>query len=75
MLQVSIPVPALAASSAITRAALVVVVTPIIRPARCSSHTRANSAMTRVLPVPAGASRQLISRAELSSPTQASRCE
>ena len=68
MLKHSIRAPALAASSAMTRAALVLAVIPMTRPARCSSQARANAAMTWVLPVPAGASRQLISRCEVSRP-------
>ena len=75
MLKVSIRAPAFAASSAMTRAALVLAVRPMTRPARWSSQTRANAAMTWVLPVPAGATRQLIRRAEVSRPRHASRWE
>ena len=52
MLNVSIGAPAFAASSAMTRAALVLAVRPMTRPARWPSQTRANAAMTWVLPVP-----------------------
>ena len=51
-----------------TRAALVLAVRPMTRPARWSSQTRANAAMTWVFPVPAGATRQLIRRPEVSRP-------
>ena len=40
-----------------------------------AAQARANAAMTWVLPVPAGATRQLISRAEVSRPRHASRWE
>ena len=44
-------------------------------PGPLSSQTRANAAMTWVLPVPAGATRQLIRRPEVSRPRHASRWE
>ena len=75
MLNVSIRAPAFAASSAMTRAALVLAVRPMTRPARWSSQTRANAATTWVFPVPAGATRQLIRRPEVSRPRHASRWE
>ena len=60
--------PACSASSAMTRAALVLAVRPMTRPPVSAAQIRANAAMTWVLPVPAGATRQLISRAEVSRP-------
>ena len=58
-----------------TRAALVLAVRPMTRPAPFPAQARANAAMTWVLPVPAGAIRQFISRAEVSRPRHASRWE
>ena len=75
MFRVIIGAPAFAASSAMTRAALVLAVRPMTRPPVSAVQTRANAAITCVLPVPAGATRQLISREDVSRPMQASRWE
>src|SRR2546429_6334815 len=71
MFRVIIGAPAASASAAITRAALVLAVRPITRPLVSAAQIRANAAMTCVLPVPAGATRQLMSRAEVSRPAHA----
>ena len=56
-----------------TRAALVLAVRPMTRPPVSAAQIRANAAMTWVLPVPAGATRQLMSREDVSRPAHASR--
>ena len=75
MFRVIIGAPAASASAAMTRAALVLAVRPMTRPPAFGAQIRANAAMTWVLPVPAGATRQLMSRVEVSKPRQASRWE
>ena len=75
MFRVIIAAPAASASAAMTRAALVLAVRPMTRPPVSAAQIRANAAMTCVLPVPAGATRQLMRRFAVSRPRQACRWE